>query len=552
MMTLSNLAAAALLAISSPQIHAASDRPGQESSAPIELDLKALGRADRLLERSKFEEARDAYESLVALGVEDARVQLGLGRALSAIDQHHEAVEALLVAARLSPDDYDVRFALGKALHAKAAVDSWNGEYEAAGYGFLDASAMLAKAGELRPGVAEPWLLAARAERDRGDPEAAIELAERGLREQPDDVLTHLELGGVLFARLYALQGKGDLDGLDAARARIAEVYQRVLELDPDNGYAVNGQAWLALERGDRSAAADLFHQSLLKNPTLDDSYRNLRGLMSETREDKEALAKLLSKVTTASSRYSSGAERNRGKAIARYQLGITHKDLRDVAAAKKDFDGAARLSPELEVPAQYQIATAFLADNQQDEAIDVLLKQTAEHTPELVAAIQADFDPVGVIKQVRYLVTRTYNRGKLNDARSLARVVAEAAITNADDWNNYAFFCRETSEYEDAYEAYSKALELTPNSPRLLNDAALILQYHLGREIEYAADLYERAILQARLQLEDDAVPSAAKLEAADASRDAENNLKMLRAGHYKGSTSQPEKKGPPKKKGG
>ena len=60
--------------------------------------------------------------------------------------------------------------------------------------------------------------------------------------------------------------------------------------------------------------------------------------------------------------------------------------------------------------------------------------------------------------------------------------------------WNNYAFFCRETGQYEESYQAYCRCIELAPDHARWVNDTGLILLYHLDRDLDHAQELFERA----------------------------------------------------------
>jgi len=70
---------------------------------------------------------------------------------------------------------------------------------------------------------------------------------------------------------------------------------------------------------------------------------------------------------------------------------------------------------------------------------------------------------------------------------------------------------------WERSYRYYEEAVKLSPEDPRIVNDAGLMLIYHLDRDFDRAKELFERAIAVGQPQL--DALP-------ADASRDERNNL--------------------------
>jgi len=126
-------------------------------------------------------------------------------------------------------------------------------------------------------------------------------------------------------------------------------------------------------------------------------------------------------------------------------------------------------------------------------------------------------------------LAAKAVAEGRTRDARDLSLLLATVR-GGALDWNNYAFLCRETGEYEEAWQAYLYALGKAPRNPRILNDAALILQYHLHRNLGLAKKLYERAVASARKILADKNAKPADKSEAASALRDALNNLARLK----------------------
>jgi tetratricopeptide (TPR) repeat protein len=136
-------------------------------------------------------------------------------------------------------------------------------------------------------------------------------------------------------------------------------------------------------------------------------------------------------------------------------------------------------------------------------------------------------------------------------DAAFLAEMLAQAMPSEARHWNNLGLFLRDEGErleieahekktpepdpalladlYERAFAAYERALELNPEDPQLVNDTAVMMHYHLGREPEECAAMYRRAIelsdgLLARPDLSSD---DRARYETTRG--DAETNLKHL-----------------------
>src|SRR6185436_5294068 len=101
----------------------------------------------------------------------------------------------------------------------------------------------------------------------------------------------------------------------------------------------------------------------------------------------------------------------------------------------------------------------------------------------------------------------------------------------SADAWNNHAFLCRETGRFPEAWSSYQNALEKEPDSPQLLNDAAVILQYHMTspENVQKARGMYERAVKLADKMLADASITGAARDRIAQARTDATANLAAL-----------------------
>ena len=95
-----------------------------------------------------------------------------------------------------------------------------------------------------------------------------------------------------------------------------------------------------------------------------------------------------------------------------------------------------------------------------------------------------------------------------------------------SDNWNNWGFFARECKKYEESFQAYRRALALEPENPRFLNDAALILMYHLGRDMDRAEEWLVRAIELAGKGWRDEGRTSAERADDQLTLGDAYGNL--------------------------
>ena len=136
-------------------------------------------------------------------------------------------------------------------------------------------------------------------------------------------------------------------------------------------------------------------------------------------------------------------------------------------------------------------------------------------------------------------------------DAAFLAELLTRAYPEEPRHWNNLGLFLRDEGErleiaahqdggpapdaallsdlYERSYAAYEHALALTPDDPQVINDTALMLQYHLERDADSAEAMYRRSIALSNERL------AAPDLSADDRARfeqtlsDATGNLERL-----------------------
>ena len=131
----------------------------------------------------------------------------------------------------------------------------------------------------------------------------------------------------------------------------------------------------------------------------------------------------------------------------------------------------------------------------------------------------------------VGFLADRAYAGKRIENSRDLNHVVA-CLKDSADAWNNHAFLCRETGRFPDAWRSYEHALEKEPDSPQLLNDAAVILQYHMPspENLKKARGMYERAVQLAGKLLADASITGAVRERIAQAKADATSNLAELK----------------------
>lgn len=128
-------------------------------------------------------------------------------------------------------------------------------------------------------------------------------------------------------------------------------------------------------------------------------------------------------------------------------------------------------------------------------------------------------------VARVEYLKSVAFSAGELDQAIALAEVSAETQPTVAVLWNDVGYFLRLRAEqlrtaeaevastpsegiqdpetapvntsaelFQDAWNAYARALVLEPENPQLINDGAVILQFGLEQDFELARAMYQKA----------------------------------------------------------
>lgn len=165
-------------------------------------------------------------------------------------------------------------------------------------------------------------------------------------------------------------------------------------------------------------------------------------------------------------------------------------KSVADYDAAALRITGAARLHPEIFDAASERISFyrswSGWVLHRQDR-----LEEAMER---FVAAWGRNPANENAITGAFWVCGRWHDLGELEKEREGYRVVCQLAPARPEFWNNYGLVCRDTGHYEESYRAYRRALELAPDDPRLVNDCALLLQYHLHRDLDLAELWYVRA----------------------------------------------------------
>jgi tetratricopeptide (TPR) repeat protein len=154
-----------------------------------------------------------------------------------------------------------------------------------------------------------------------------------------------------------------------------------------------------------------------------------------------------------------------------------------DYEAAEKRMQMAGRLRPDYfdaasERVSYYRSWSGWIRHREErlDEAFELFNSAWGRH-PLNENAVSGMF----------WVAGKWYELGEMEKAREGYRVLCSLAPDRSEFWNNYGLICRDTGHYEESFRAYRKAMELLPDDPRIVNDCALILLYHLRRDLDQA-----------------------------------------------------------------
>jgi tetratricopeptide (TPR) repeat protein len=114
----------------------------------------------------------------------------------------------------------------------------------------------------------------------------------------------------------------------------------------------------------------------------------------------------------------------------------------------------------------------------------------------------------------------------KFDEMRAFAAKLCVAEPERAENWNNWGFFAREAKKYEESNRAYRRAIALEPENARYLNDAAIVLLYHLDRDYDQARAWLEKARANAEAGSRDSNRRTEARMGDEETLGDAFTNL--------------------------
>ncbi|HLQ39133.1 MAG TPA: tetratricopeptide repeat protein [Planctomycetota bacterium] len=501
----------------------------QPQPAPAVLRSKASAEE----QAGQFAAAANTFLQLVAAEPDRPEWAVAAGRCLGRASRFNDAMDLLEQKRKQFPAVLDLPAMLARTYLLKA--ESEPGAINPESW-YADAASLAETVLAADPGHLEAALILAQARYQLGQWDAAVGTAEAAARRHPEHPGPHILLGRIALERYRQLRrdydaakadgqsGAGLLPQIQAERDHAVAAFLRAVAIDPKRPFPHQALGNLAASDGKIDVALQYYIAAMVVDPDAAVDHAWI--------EHNTTLEQRLATYQSALARYRAlPAPAPHKVALLQWYVARALYDGQRWAEAVPAFERVLADNAAF-VNAHYYAALAAWWQDQHDLAeahAAAYARAGAPAFADVVRALPNDLRAqVGTI--LKFLGDRAFQQQRLEHSRDLNHVVACLKDT-ADAWNNYAFLCRETGNFADSYAAYQQALEKEPESPQLLNDAAVILQYHLpsAENLAKARGMYERALALAAKVLADTGAGKDERQRAESAQHDAEQNLAKL-----------------------
>jgi len=505
-----------------------------------------------LLDEGKNAEAESAFQEALALDGGSFESELWLLRAWMELGRTNDALDRIDELARSDGRDgpaidylYGMAFARRAQDQVALGVSDMNVQMN-----FEDAVKLLSSAVEAEPErFRDAYLPLARSAWMSLDLDRARPAAERAVALNPAGVDERLLLGDVALSQFQVAHtqepwGEAAQGHWQAARDAFASAAE--LSAPPTDELAAWQLSQAELKLGHTllwkeltSEARDAYARSASWSPEGFD-FKTVNGVLA--RDDfhafvVDACARLDARSSPAGDGESE-AEAPAGHGTLLWWLGWSHLAREEFEAAEEAFVACLEARPDF-LNARFYIALARYGREDYAGSIATLRELWDEDPALVLSSMQAERDLN--LAKLGYMTGWCARENRTEDAILLSRINAETAQTEPRLWNDLGLFLRDHAtglrdrelaqqEFEASYDAYRRALALAPDDPQLLNDAAVVLDYYLERELDLALEMYERAREIAEAGLDAGTVAEEDLEVWRIALRDARNNSAKLR----------------------
>ncbi len=381
-----------------------------------------------------------------------------------------------------------------------------------------------------------------------GDLETARAAAEKALAARPQDGDAAMVLGRIAFSQYTSLRDETmQKQAAEATWIAARDAFTKAAELyaaAPDAAARAKGAGasmqigWLHVWKGQGDEAAKSFGPAAGLDPASVDFAQLRESLTGEqfVAALEEAL-KTHERVNAAD---------KAGDASLQWWLGYGRYGIKRYEEAEAAFTRAVTEAPAF-MNSWYYIALSRYFRQDYDGTIAALRTHYGLSADDAVASLRSN--PEENLRTLDYLIGLKAARAANLDAGFLSELQVGIVPDGHRYWNNLGLFLRDEAEareqrqrdmspeerkqvmdlYERAYIAYLKSLELSPDDPNYLNDTALMLHYHLDRDLDQARAWYVKSAERAQAELERKDMSSDLRALRELALRDSKDNLAKL-----------------------
>ncbi len=380
--------------------------------------------------------------------------------------------------------------------------------------------------------------------------------ADKAVAWRPKDAELWDMLGKVAFSQYSSLRAVEDGPGapkpetVEAAWQTARDAFTKAVELyaaSSDAAARAKGAAastqigWLFVWKKQGDEAAKRFGAALAIDPASADF-----GALRESLTPEQFVSALEDAEKQYETLYGKDST---GDATLLWWLGFGRYTAKRYEEAEAAFTRAVAKAPAF-ANSWYYIALSRYFRQDYDGAIAGFRTHHGISPEDAAAALRANQDEN--LRILDYMIGMKAGKALNLDAAFLSELQTLVVPDNGRYWNNLGLFLRDEADnrvqrgkkqmsaeehkqvmdlYERSYAAYLKALELAPNDPNYLNDAAVLLDYNLDRDLDQARAWYVKAAEMAEIELARKDIDADTRGLREIALRDSRNNLKRLDA---------------------
>jgi cytochrome c-type biogenesis protein CcmH/NrfG len=526
-------------------VRAQEETPAPAPEPSVE-ELVAQGR--KALAAGEHEDALALLQRATELDGGSLETRIWLLRAWMELGRVNDALDAIDELAAQGTEGAEIHYLYGMAFYSKAKKNLREGaDLSMVGMSFEDALGYLKRLdAEQRARFDDALLALAEAAWQSQQNGVAREAAEQATDVHPKNRDAAFLLGRIAQSQFVVANGdEARRTEADAHWQAAVAAFRRAAELvgKPEAPEARNLLARIQVEIGNAHVwkqkleeVEAAYAEALGWDPSVVD-FGNLRGYL-------ESAAFMRCLETGSKAFEKRNDKKSAADATLLWWLGFSGIENKDYPAAEGAFVRAVEKWPAY-VNCWYYLGIARYNQQNYEGAVEAFCRNWSENPTDLVASIGSNRELNIAI--LGYLVGWCAEQKKNEQAGRLSEVQAQTVPDNPIYWNNAGLFYRDAGEglavasksaadkeralalYQESFVAYSRALDLSPEDPAILNDTAVILHYYLNRDLDRAKSMYEKSFANAERELAREDLSSELRELYKIARRDSKNNLDRL-----------------------